>query len=223
MRWPFGALAALLLALLPTPAAARYPTPFAEAASAAPIIIRARVEAIAKNDQDSADFQVKIVRTFVRSFAARHRAHTDLYPGQLITLSGSPQQYQKGHEYLILLSGESSHFSVENSCGTISSQEVILGLVPGFSCPARLPWTVSEVEARLTQPSVCPEQGYSTYSEPRRGLSGPPEVLTLEESRPRGRRLPLLGTLWLGLALGAVTFVFLRQRRLAEAGSITRS
>lgn len=173
------------------------------------------------NEHGSAEFQMKVIRTFVRSFAARHKAHTDLYPGQVITLVDSPREYQKGHEYLILVSEKDSRFRIQNSCGSSSSEEIFLGLVPGFKCPARLLWTVSDVEARLMQPSVCPEQGYQT-SDPPKGPFGPPEVLTLEDLGPHERPRPSLGALWLGIALASITFVFVRQRRLAKLVSIQR-
>lgn len=222
MLWSCGTWAAILLLLMTMPAFARFHTPFAEAASAAPIIIRARVEAIATNDAESASFQLKVLRTFVRSFAARQTAHNDLYPGKVITLVDSPTRYQMGHEYLILLSEKDTRFRAPNSCGSVASQEIILGLVPGFPCPARLLWTASEVEARLVQPSVCPEQGYSTLDR-RSDPFGPPEVLTLDEAGPRGHSLALLGTLWLGLSLASVTFVILRQRRRARLAFLPRS
>ena len=218
MPWRCALFAVLLVLSTATPAFARFATTFAESASAAPIIIRARVQAITVNDEEGvADFQLKVVRTFVRSFAARHLAHNELFPGQVITLSAHPEEFQKGDEYLILLTEKGSLFRVRNHCGTIAKQKVVLWTVPDFRCPGSLLWTLSDVEARLTQPAVCPEQSYRTFSEPENSLSGTPEVLSLEEFDLREvHPLTLLGALWLGVALGAATVLLLRQQRLAR-------
>lgn len=210
----YAAGAAVLAMALATPAWARFPTAFSEAASAAPIIIRGRVESVATREDGGAQMQVKVIRTFIRSFAARHFAHSELLPGQVITLPGHPDHYRKGREYLLLLSESGARFEVRNHCGTDSSLEVVLGTVPDFDCADRMLWTLPEVEGRLTQRSVCPERRYSTFSEPGNSLLGRPEVLTTESFDPHAfHPFMLLGVLWTGVALVAASVLIARQRR----------
>lgn len=214
----YGIGAAALLMLLATPAWARFSTTFAEAASAAPIIVRARVQAILPHEDGGAEIQLEIHRTFVRSFAARHLAHTELLPGMTFTLPADPERFRPNHEYLILLSSTGAPFSVRNRCGSTFSKEVVLGTVPNFTCPGQILWTLPEVEARLTQRSVCPEQRYRTFDLPENSLSGKPEVLSLEgfeicEHHP----VIIVGWLWLGISLSIAAILLLRRRRRASA------
>lgn len=214
----YGVSAAALLLLLAAPAWARFPTPFAEAASAAPIIIRARVQAVTPREDGTAAIELTIVRTFVRSFAARHVAHSELLPGMVVTLPARPEKFQKDHEYLVLLSETGSLFSVTNRCGSSVSQEVVFGTVPHFDCPGQLLWTLPEVETRLTQRSVCPEQPSFTFSGPANSLSGRPEVLSLEEFDIRELKpLLILGSLGFGLSLAAAGILALHRRRRSSA------
>lgn len=212
----YGVSVAVLVMLLATPAWARFPTRFSEAASAAPIIIRARVQSATPNGAAGAQVQVRILRTFVRSFAARHLAHNELLPGTIITLPADEGRFRKGQEYLILLSDTGALLRIRNHCGMSPSVEVVFGTVPHFGCADRALWTLPEVEARLTQHYVCPEQRIWTFSEPGNSLSGKPEVLSLEgfelyELRP----LIIPGTLLLGTALAVAAFLRLRRRARA--------
>ncbi len=213
----YGIGAAVLLLLLATPAWARFSTTFAEAASAAPIIVRARVQSVAPN-ADGGEVQLKIVRTFVRSFAARHLAHTELLPGMALTLPADARKFSPNHEYLILLSATGAPFSVQNRCGAALSQEVVFGTVPNFSCPGQILWTLPEVEARLTQRSVCPEQRYTTFTVPENSLLGRPEVLSQEEFEDHAfQPVIILSSLWFGISLTVTAILILRRRRRAAA------
>jgi hypothetical protein len=196
--------------LLAPPVFARFATTFAEAASAAPIIIRTRVQAKERGPDGVLYCKMKIIRTIVRAFAARHIAHTELYPGKTVS-QPCGTTFRLGLEYLILLAETRYEFSVKNHCGTIAIEQVMLGTVPHFQCGDRFLWTLPEVEKRLTQPSVCPEQRWTTFSEPPNSFSGTPDILSLDEFDLRERH-PLYGVGALGLVI-ALALVGARHRQ----------
>ena len=214
----YGIGAAVLLLLLAAPAWASPSTTFAEAASAAPIIVRARVQSVAPHADDGGAIQLKIIRTFVRSFAARHLAHTEFLPGMGITLAANSGKFSPNHEYLILISATGAPLSVSNPSGAARSPEVVLGTVPHFGCPGQILWTLPEVEARLTHRSVCPEGRDTTLTTPESSLSGRPEVLSPEEMEDCAfQPVIFLSSIWFGISLAVAAILILRRRRRASA------